>query len=286
MRCPYLKEANVKQCGNSAWRKMIVQQPAGTGDEKCASSSYAACPVYRGRSDEAPPDPRCPYFEEKVAEYCAVSPVPQLVPYTEAESRCKSDSYKYCEVFRGQAPRRLDDDGIDAPADLYYSVNHLWFDAAADGGWHLGIDSLLAKVMGSVDRVTFVTLNGVDRPAVILTVNGFDLEVVFPNPLPIDGVNLHLRAHPAGLTSDPYAIGWLFEGRQHGDLDAATRGLMRGRAAMEWMRKDMARISGFAGGEYMADGGVPCDVMRHLERDQALPLFHELFSLARVGSGR
>jgi hypothetical protein len=31
---------------------------------------------------------------------------------------------------------------------------------------------------------------------------------------------------------------------------------------------------------------VPCDVMRHLERDQALPLFHELFSLARVGSGR
>jgi hypothetical protein len=61
---------------------------------------------------------------------------------------------------------------------------------------------------------------------------------------------------------------------------------MRGRAAMQWMRRDMARISEFAGGDSMADGGVPCDVMRRLDRDRALPLFHELFSLARVGLGQ
>ena len=285
MRCPYLKEANVKLCGNSAWRKMIVQQAVDTGDEKCSSASYANCAVYQRRGEVAPPDSRCPYFEEKLAEYCAAAQVPQLVPHTEATSRCQSDSYKYCDVFRAQTPRQLDD-GMQAPADLYYSVNHLWFDPAADGGWHLGIDSLLAKVMGSVDRVTFVTLGGVTRPAAILSVNGFDFEVVFPNALPIGGANLHLRADPAGLTSDPYRAGWLFEGRQHCDLNQATRGLMRGQAAMEWMRKDMARISDFAGGDSLADGGVPCEVMRRLDRDRALPLFHEFFSLARVGSGR
>src|SRR4051794_12846598 len=149
MRCPYLKQANVKLCGNSAWRKMIVQQAVHGIDEKCASASYTSCPVYRDRGEQVAADPRCPYFEEKVAEYCAVAAVPQLVPHTESASRCKSDSYNYCQVFRGQAPRRLDD-GLQAPADLYYSVNHLWFDAAADGVWHLGIDGLLAKVMGSV----------------------------------------------------------------------------------------------------------------------------------------
>jgi glycine cleavage system H lipoate-binding protein len=264
---------------------MIVQQGTDTGGEKCSTSSYARCPVYRRRNEEALPDPRCPYLEEKLAEYCAAAPVPQMVLHTEASSRCKSDSYKYCVVFHGQTARRRDD-GVEAPAELYYSVNHLWFEPAADGGWHIGIDDLLARMMGSVDGVTFVTLAGVKRPAVILTVNGLDLEVVFPNPLPIEGANLHLRAHPAGLTSDPYAIGWLFEGRHQGDAKEATRGLMRGREALEWMRKDMARIAEFASGEYMADGGVPWDVIRRLERDRALPLFHELFSLARVGSER
>ena len=285
MRCPYLKDANVKLCGNSAWRKMIVQQAVDAADEKCSSSGFANCPAYQRRSEEAPADSRCPYLEEKRAEYCAAARVPQLIPQTEASSRCKSDSYRYCNVFRGQVPRRLDED-VDGPIELYYSVNHLWFDPGTDGGWHIGIDGLLAKVLGSVDRVTFVTLDGTERPAAILTVNGLDFEVVFPNPLPIGGANLHLRADPAGLTSDPYAAGWLFEGGRQGALNGATHGLMRGRTAMGWMRKDIARIGEFAGGDLMADGGVPCDVMRRLERDRALPLFHELFSLARVGSGK
>src|SRR5437868_817096 len=169
MRCPYLKDANVKLCGNSAWRKMIVQQAADAGDEKCSSSSYANCPLYPRRGEEAPADSRCPYLEEKRAEYCAAARVPQLVPHTEASSRCKSDSYKYCNALPGRVPRRLDN-GVEVPVHLYYSVSHLWLDPGTDGGWHIGIDSLLAKVMGSVDRVTFVTLEGVERPAAVLTV--------------------------------------------------------------------------------------------------------------------
>src|SRR6185437_14069551 len=108
MRCPYLKDANVKLCGNSAWRKMIVQQAGGAGEEKCSSPSYADCQVYQQRHGESPDHPRCPHLEEKLAEYCAAAPVPQLVPHTEAASRCQNDSYKYCEVFRAQTPRRLD----------------------------------------------------------------------------------------------------------------------------------------------------------------------------------
>ena len=125
-----------------------------------------------------------------------------------------------------------------------------------------------------------------ERPAVILHVNGLQLEVVFPNPLSIGGANLHLRADPSELTSDPYGLGWLFEGVERGDVEAATRGLMRGREVTEWMHRDVARLSERASGDYMGDGGMPCDMLRRLEGDRALPLFHEFFSLARVGSGR
>jgi hypothetical protein len=61
---------------------------------------------------------------------------------------------------------------------------------------------------------------------------------------------------------------------------------MRGAEVMEWMRKDLARISERASEGTMADGGVPSDMLRRLEPDRALPLFHEFFSLARVGSGQ
>jgi glycine cleavage system H lipoate-binding protein len=282
MRCPYLKEANVRLCRDSAWRKMIIREGAGAADERCSTQAYVSCPAYRQRDPDAPADPPCPYLEEKRVEYCAVAPVAQFIPQSEVSSRCKRDGHRYCEQFRETVPR-CEGDGIEMPAGLYYSANHLWFDPAGDGCWHVGIDGLLAKVIGKADGLTFVTLGGTARPAAILHVNGLHFELVFPNPLKIAGANLHLRADASQLTGDPYGLGWLFEGEQQDE--AATRGLMRGPGVAEWMRKDIARISDFASADAMADGGVPSNMLRKLEGDRALPLFHNFFSLARVGCG-
>jgi glycine cleavage system H lipoate-binding protein len=261
---------------------MIVREPAA--EEKCSQPAYTNCATFRQCPTEAPAGPPCPYLEERRAEYCAAAPVARFVPQTEAESRCRHDSHRYCPLFLGPIPAGTGDE-LTMPGDLYYSPNHLWLDVSGDGSWHVGIDALLAKAIGCADGVTFVTLAGTARPAAILDVKGLHFEVVFPNPLEIGGANLHLRADPSGLTADPYGIGWLFEGRQHSRA-SATRGLMRGHAAVAWMRRDVARIAERAADGTMADGGVPCEVLRRLERDRALPLFHELFSLARVGSGQ
>jgi glycine cleavage system H lipoate-binding protein len=287
MRCPFLKEADVKQCGNSAYRKMIVQTAGGAApDEKCSSPAYTECLVYRQQARENSAADCCPYLEQKMVEYCAAATMTKFVPSSPtSSSRCKSDSYRYCDLYLGSLPRPAAED-IDAPDELYYSANHMWFDEARDGCWHVGIDGLLAKVMGAVDRVTFVTLGGVERPVAVLTVNGQDFEMVFPNPLAITGANLHLRADPSRLTSDPYTLGWLFEGRQPEGTDRAVDGLMRGPSVFRWMLNDMTRLAEFAGNGTMADGGTPCDMLRQLERDRARRLFHEFFSLARVGSGR
>jgi glycine cleavage system H lipoate-binding protein len=175
---------------------------------------------------------------------------------------------------------------VQALARLYYSPNHMWLDAADDGCWHVGVDDLLARVLGAVDRVTYVTPEGLARPSAVLTVNGWDLEMVFPNPLAITGCNSHLRADPTLLTSNPYTSGWLFEGRQPGAAAGISSGLRHGTAALGWMLREMTRISEFAGGPYLADGGTPQNVMRQLERERALQLFHEFFSLARAESER
>jgi glycine cleavage system H lipoate-binding protein len=284
MRCPYWNQANVKLCGQSAHRTMIVQSAGGAAEEKCSTPAYTSCPICQPQTE--PAAAACPYLATRLVEYCAAAPVRRFVACDEPSfSRCKNDSYRYCDLFLGQTPQSKAG-SVSAPARLYYSPNHMWFDPAADGCWHVGIDDLLARVLGPVDRVTFVAQAGFGRPAAILSVNGLDCEVVFPDPLRITGANQHLRAEPGRLTAEPYTRGWLFEGRQESGGKESIHGLLHGRSALPWMLQDMTRMAEFAGGHFLADGGTPCDMLRALDRERALQLFHEFFSLARVGSGK
>ena len=46
------------------------------------------------------------------------------------------------------------------PGWLFYSPSHLWLDVGDDGLCHLGIDAFLARVVGSVERLVFLTPKG------------------------------------------------------------------------------------------------------------------------------
>jgi len=128
----------------------------------------------------------------------------------------------------------------------------------------------------------------------VLTIHGVDLQMVFPHPVRLKTPNLYIRTHPLTLLSDPYALGWLFEGTLVGD-DPATaaktvrRELVSGRAAAEWIESEMHRVSHMAhalsnapdlqGEVAMADGGtVERGFIRHLNRDGMLRVFNEFFS--------
>ena len=125
------------------------------------------------------------------------------MPYSESLiSRCGNDSFRYCELYLGMAhpaPAAEQVDGIALPGWLQYSANHMWLDVTEDGVCHAGIDAFLSRALGKVDRISYVWQKGERRPAAVLTVNGMDLEVVFPNPLMLTGCNLYLRADPARL---------------------------------------------------------------------------------------
>jgi glycine cleavage system H lipoate-binding protein len=180
-------------------------------------------------------------------------------------------------------------DGLAVPEWLKYAPNHMWLDMAEDGYCHVGIDALLAKVLNHVDRIGFLTTRGEQRPAAVLSVGGIDLQVLFPNPIRITATNTYLRANPAKLTSDPYRLGWLFEGVAAGDDPAtATSGLLDGgEAATRWMTGEVDRLSrhvheltcGSQEHGLMADGGsFAPDLLQHLDRARTLDLFHAFFS--------
>ena len=297
MTCPFLKEAQVKYCQTASLRKLIPMAQAARADEKCASTLHTTCPVFRIQPPAEPATAEseasgaCPYLRESLMQYCGAAPVTKLVPYSESLlSRCGNDGFRYCELYlamahpgepAGEGEGQVD--GLRVPRWLQYSANHMWLDVTSDGACHAGIDAFLSRALGKVDRISYVWLKGSHRPTAVLTVNGTDLEVVFPNPFLLTNCNLYLRADPSRLTSEPYTGGWLFEGIPSPE---STAGLISGSHAHEWMEQEQRRANEFLQQQHRqeclgacADGGqFAPGVMRTLDRERRLSLFHEFFS--------
>ncbi len=314
MRCPFLREAQVRYCQASPFKKMIVQTPDQDIPERCSSTDYINCPSARQQQELQPGRAHCPFLQESLVQYCSAASVTKYIPYSESVlSRCGNESHRYCELYLALAnPRGTDAsatpdsgsseklsvgedlvEGIRVPRWLSYSANHLWLDMSTDGYCHIGADSFLSRVLGSVDRITYLAARGVTRPTVILTVRGVDLQLAFPNPILVTRSNSYLRANPGKLVSDPYGLGWLFEGAP---LEAGTdepkgvsHRLIPGEAAPSWIRDEVRRIASFVhervamtdpqGQRLMADGGsFAPGFVQHLSREEILGLFNDFFS--------
>ncbi len=281
MTCPFLKEAQVKYCRAASIRKMIPLAQTVPTEEKCSSAAYATCAVFQAAGASRTSLANCPYRHESLMQYCGAASVAKFVPYSESLlSRCGNDSYRYCELYLGMAHPQPphDPDSLEMPDWLAYSANHMWLDVTEDGLCHAGIDAFLSRTLGQVDRISYVWLKGRHRPTAVLTVDGVDLELVFPNPLLLTNCNLYLRADPSRLTAEPYTGGWLFEGRPESET---ALNLVDGPAARPWIEQEQRRMSEFLQEQQgvAADGGVfASGVARHLDRDQRLALFHEFFS--------
>lgn len=311
MRCPFLREAQVKSCGASDFKKMIVRIPSlseNEPNERCSSLEYVTCPWVKQRHEEFPNQARCPFLQESLAQYCSGSSVVKYVPYSDPSlTRCGTSSHRYCELFLMLShPNLLTSHEVDAPTISsedggpwivdgiqttgwhFYSRNHMWLEIDEDGICHVGIDPFLSKVIGKVDKLTFVSTSGIQNSAAVITVNGVELMIAFPNRLNITAINSHLRAEPERIISDPYTFGWLFEGVETKTFDGPhlKDGLIHGEGARTWMQSETRRLSEFVHEKFIgasdnraiADGGAFSDgLSKHLSKEQILILYNEFF---------
>lgn len=310
MRCPFLREAQVKFCRASAFRKMIVRLPGQPDNERCSTPAYVNCPAARLHREEHPSIDHCPFLNESLVQYCSAATVTKYIPYSESVlSQCGTESHKFCELFLALAhpPHAAfpDEDnrvhshtgteaehvaqGIRIPEALWFAPNHMWLDVGADGVLHIGVDAFLASVMGEIDRLTYVTPRGVGRPTAVLTVQGVDLQMTFPNQVNIMRPNTYLRTNPAKILSDPYGSGWLFEASEAGKQSPSRAGLIPGKDACAWMEAEVRRMTEYAhdlatrpsahGAVLMADGGCFHPGLVHdLTREECLEVANAFFS--------
>ena len=326
MRCPFLREAQVKFCCASEFKKLIVRSQRDESDERCSSPAYVACPSAKQHLEDLPSQDHCPFLQESLTQYCSAASVIKYVPYSDPTlTRCGTSSHRYCELLMTmQNPKLLTPhdviapeidpneedasgywlvDGIQTVGWLFYSPNHMWADVDEEGTCHIGIDAFLAKVLGKVDKLTFATSGSEHNPAVSLTVGGVDFQMIFPSKMTVSSINTHLRAEPGRISSDPYTLGWLFEGKpatnadkplKSSDGSTFKRGLINGTRAKSWMQEETRRLTEFVqersadkhgkGQRLMADGGMFTDnILGYLSKEEILLLYNEFFS-PRTGS--
>lgn len=305
MRCPFLKEVQVRYCSISPFRKMLPTAVGQPEDEKCSSPDFASCPLAASRPEAKKEASSCPFLRRSLVQFCSAEPATHFIPYSETLlSCCQSDGHRYCDLFLAQAEPdgpsagspaasaggASDGLGIALPDHLAYAPNHTWIDVAEDGSCHLGVDAFLASVIGEVERVSFVLGSGGAPPTAVLRVCGVDLTLVFPASVTVSRPNVHLRSHPDRVVSDPYGRGWLFEGRAGAAAtDGASGALYRGREAAAWMRSETDRMARFVhetyavrgpdGRQLLNDGGSFCTpVVPHLAAEDRMLLFNAFFS--------
>jgi glycine cleavage system H lipoate-binding protein len=272
MSCPFLKEGRARYCHAAPVRKLILDGPGAAGDGLCASLDYPQCEMV-GKNEAQ--QSRCPHLEEIRVQYCEVSPVTKLVPFSESElSSCTSSSYRYCDSYLMLARPN----SSTAAVNLLYSPNHFWLDAEESGLCHIGIDAFLADVAGSIDGVTFVTTHGTHCPALAFNIHGVDWPMSFPNPLMIQKVNSRARSDPSRIAADPYGAGWLFEGWE---VPSRTRaGLVCGAQAAAWQGEEQARLAREIHETHAVDcdGGMPVSgVAQLLLRQDLIGLLQHFF---------
>lgn len=291
MRCPFLREAQVRFCSASAYRKLIIRSDEPSA-ERCTSPQWTTCAASKQHREDHPNASRCPFLQESLVQYCSVASVSKYIPYTDAaNSRCNTENHRYCGAYFEMAEPSTHAkghvvDGTRLPGDMGFTKNHLWMDENADGIWHMGVDDFFARVIGRVDQVTYVTVSGNEQPTVLLHVRNLDLSVMFPGRLVITGTNSALRATPQNLVTNPYTTGWLFEGKRQDGSEVPP--LLRGKALAVWMEAETRRLNEYVqqrlrsetplGTRLAADGGIPVQgLICHLKREQALHLFNEFF---------
>jgi glycine cleavage system H lipoate-binding protein len=271
MACPFLKEGRARYCHAAPVQKLILDGPGAVDGGRCTSAQYMQCElVVKGSVHQD----RCPHLEDIRVQYCGVSPVTKLVPFSDSElSSCTGNTYRYCDSYLLLARPHA-----SPPLHLLYTANHFWLDAEESGLCHIGLDGFFADVAGNVEGITYVTTCGTHSPTLALRVHGVEWPMIFPNPLMIQKVNSRVRSDPTRMTADPYGAGWLFEGWE---LPGRTRtGLVSGPQAAAWQVGEQERLSreiheAHAPG---CDGGSPVrGVAQLLPREHVVRLFQHFF---------
>jgi CheY-like chemotaxis protein/glycine cleavage system H lipoate-binding protein len=174
---------------------------------------------------------------------------------------------------------------LNVPAGVFVSPQHAWAKIELNGMVRVGLDDLVRKVFGRVDRVELPETGlkvAQGEPLFAVVYGDFTLEIAAPVSGTVTAVNEEQAANPEWLAAKPFELSWMC-GIEPSNLAAELAGLMIGGDALHWYEQELdryheleARIAGSAPTE--APGDLEDEQERRAEDLKLLAGFAEPFA--------
>ncbi|GAB4235636.1 MAG: hypothetical protein Kow00109_08930 [Acidobacteriota bacterium] len=146
----------------------------------------------------------------------------------------------------------------DAPADVLLAGNHAWLRMAPGGAFRIGLDSVLAGLLGRIDEVSTLPEGSRVRagePFLTLQVGGRRVSLTAPVSGRLQRVNPDLDREKDDLASFAYDT-WVCE-IQPEELALEGAVLRMGEAARSWLRRQLNEIQELLLNEGVAAASLP-----------------------------
>jgi CheY-like chemotaxis protein/glycine cleavage system H lipoate-binding protein len=160
----------------------------------------------------------------------------------EREARHK---IRLVEPGTGESRSRFE---LNVPAGVFVSPQHAWARIELNGIVRVGLDDLMRKVFGNVDRVELpVVGRKVARGEPLFSVVYGDYSLSVPSPISgrINTVNTEHAEHPEWLAIKPFQLSWMCA-IEPSDLAAELADMRIGRDAIDWYQAELDRYSELA----------------------------------------
>jgi glycine cleavage system H protein len=133
------------------------------------------------------------------------------------------------------------------PQGVFLDNGHAWVRVTSEGTLRVGVDQLLADLLGQVDEVKLLARGTRVRrgdPLIRLRVGGRELVMRSPVAGDVVLLNERVRERPWLAAWDPYGAGWMV-GMWSRDLKSAITPLRVGGGATAFLRAELGRIIDF-----------------------------------------
>lgn len=138
---------------------------------------------------------------------------------------------------------------LNVPAGIFVSPEHAWARIELNGIVRIGLDDLMRKVFGVIDRVELPeTGKMIGRGDTLFSVFYGDFRLEIPSPLSgkITAINSEHAEHPDWLLVKPIELSWMC-GIEPSDLSRELPEMRIGKDAIDWYRTELDRYSRLSG---------------------------------------
>jgi glycine cleavage system H protein len=151
----------------------------------------------------------------------------------------------------------------ELPPGLFFHRNHCWAQLETGGSWRIGVDALIAPLVGRVDGITMPEPGTRVREGdPLVTIQQASNQLVIRSPVTGEVLDANRSLQGQSVIGSPYTTGWMCLVRSE-NLAHDTRRLAVGDDAVKWQSREAGRlveffatVPGAASSEMVSIGGV------------------------------